>query len=73
MEGEEGAELFSTLCDESVVVLVPADLAWSDMAWRVEWSFRQKLGEPKLCSHQFFSTLSPFLQSLPFPSMNPGT
>lgn len=34
-EGEEGAELFSTLCGESVVALVPAGLAWSDVAWRV--------------------------------------
>lgn len=35
MEGEEGAELLSALCDKSVVVLVPAGLAWSDTAWRV--------------------------------------
>lgn len=33
MEHEEGAELFSTLYDKSVVI--PAGLAWSNMAWRV--------------------------------------
>lgn len=35
MEGKEGAELFSTLCDKFIVVLVPENLAWSDTAWRV--------------------------------------
>lgn len=54
IEGEDGAELFSTLCDKSVVVLVPAGLAWSDMAW----------GVSGMCCHQLFSTQSPFLQCL---------
>lgn len=62
MEGEEGAELFSTFSDKSMVVLVPAGLPWSDLAWGVSgrnW---------ELCSH-LFSTQSPFLQCL-LPSLS---
>lgn len=52
----------------SVLVLGGAGPCWSGLECHGLESFRQELGVPELCSHQFFTT-----QSLPFhkPRMKP--